>query len=85
MLLTWILSAVGGFMITVISGLPHVDFPTQSFAGFTQWIGRTVRLVDAYFPVRLLGLCLACVLAARLMLMVWSFALFLWHQVWGSS
>lgn len=84
MIVTWLLDVVIDIAVTILSAIPAPQLPVQSLTAFFDWVGRSVRLMGEYFPVTVLLVCVSLVLAARLILLTWNIALFVFHQFWGS-
>ncbi|HEY0186221.1 MAG TPA: hypothetical protein VGC67_01905 [Cellulomonas sp.] len=76
---------VGQSIRAVLGLLPSWTPPADAFGTQATSIGTLAVRADGYFPVLVLGICLAFVLALKVLLLAWRVLLFLYHQVWGSD
>lgn len=75
-----------GQSVRAILGLvPSWQPPADDFGSTATNLGAIAAQGNGYFPVMVLGVCLALVLALKVFLLGWRLVLFIYHQVWGSD
>jgi hypothetical protein len=79
-----VLSIFVGLVRSVLSAVPTPPLPPldalQNFAGL---LARGGRLFNAYFPIGLLGACLAVLIVAQLSLFTYNLVRSVVHLFWG--
>lgn len=68
-----------------VSLLPAYDFDAGAMSANAGDMGGFAGGLNGFAPIADLGLALALLVGLKLALMVWNFALFVYHQFWGSS
>jgi len=69
----------------VLGLLPTWTVPATPFATTSYSLGSMASMGNGYFPVAVLGVCIALVLALKVVLLGWRVVVFIYHQFWGSD
>ena len=70
---------------TLVDTLPAWTADTSALGTSALGIGTMAGVVNGYFPILLLGGCLALLLGLMVVLAAWRLGLFIYHQFWGSN
>lgn len=82
MLLDLLIAALTGIINAIMSLLPQFELPTPDIdAG----IFPTISALDNVVPVGDAVVILLLIITVILALYIWDFALFVYHQFWGSG
>jgi hypothetical protein len=68
----------------LLSLLPSVILDLTSLQAVGS-IGSTAGMLNGYFPVATLGMCMGLVLGLKGFMLGYRVILFVYHQIWGSS
>lgn len=69
----------------VVRILPVWSPPAEDLTAVSTEVGAWGARADGYFPVTVLGVCLAVVFAVKVGLLAWRVVVFIYHQFWGSD
>ncbi len=79
-----ITEALIGVVIQTLSSflgwVPDWTPPTQDFATTGLTVGNALGLLDNYFPVSVLGACLAAVIGLKFVLIFWNLLVFIYDR-----
>ena len=75
-------------LLPMLSGLlgllPAARLDFSALAGVAA-VGDGAAMLNGYFPIATLGLCLALVFGLKIFMLGYRVLLFVYHQFWGSS
>lgn len=76
MIIEAIVTFFGSAIRAVLGLIPSWSPPTDAFAGLATSFGSTAAKGNGYFPVVVLGVCLALVMGLKLALLLWRVLVF---------
>jgi hypothetical protein len=79
-ILDLIIKAVVGIFTGILALLPDVTLPS-SVTAWSSSIGSGFGAANAFFPLTTLGLCIAAVIAVRLLLSAYSLVVWLYEKI----
>ena len=85
MITQWLFAAIGALVRALLDPLPDWDLGDLGIEGFGAIAGITGRILDQWFPIDTLVICLGILLGCHIALGIWNLCFFVYHQIWGSS